>query len=770
MKDVSAAVQGMTSEQDRAKALADLATQNQLGGLYDPVSGSFVGANGQISSTADKNTDFKLSNMGLIPSNAHTSTLLGRIFGTSGKDYDAQLRQQSGKVNADRTSQEVNQANLKKLFTLVDQLKSIKPAGGDTAPVTTTDPKPPAPAPTPTPAPAPGPHPTGADTGMTTGQKVGIGAGIGAGALSAAALARKAGAGPLGTAGAGLIGGAVGGLGARAMQKEGIEFKSSIAQSLTESFGYDYEGEQLDEYSMQQFGQDAGDTLRGGLNGVTLGTYDNIAAGVQSAFGKDTYKQALAQQTAASKEAEKRSPLLYTAGNIAGSIAAPIPGGAIAGGLIKGGSKLAGLGRMAAGGAINYGAQTGVDKLKQVADTKTLGYDPSKYPTTPAEIKAFQKANGLGVDGVIGPKTKAVLAKMGLEPAAAPSVAESIKSLQDRLAMIESGADDYHVWLMEDGTIVDQQGTIITDNATLESIEWTSAVNQELLEAISLGGIGKALGRGWDKVANVGRNVAGGFAGKDATGNLIKGTEKDFAGRMASPKANGKIRSAAEIARDSTNARGTANMANKAANWVGKNPGKAALGVGLAGAGGVAAANALGGGADADTSTAGTTTGGGGNSGGGSVADAGKGAADATGQAGDTPATTTPATPAGPSPEQQAIIDQIREVMGQLADVEDVGIQRALSDAQATIDAVSKQAPAKPEAGGGGMKAPPTKGSAALDGTKPGANPATTIPGGPQTAAGNTPKPDVNKSAGTPTNNNMAEGDELARWLKIARG
>ena len=40
-----------------------------------------------------------------------------------------------------------------------------------------------------------------------------------------------------------------------------------------------------------------------------------------------------------------------------------------------------------------------------------------KYPTTPAEIKAFQSANGLTADGIVGPKTKAALDKAGLKPA-----------------------------------------------------------------------------------------------------------------------------------------------------------------------------------------------------------------------------------------------------------------------------------------------------------------------------------------------------------------
>ena len=54
--------------------------------------------------------------------------------------------------------------------------------------------------------------------------------------------------------------------------------------------------------------------------------------------------------------------------------------------------------------------------------------NPTKYPTTPAEIKAFQQAKGLTVDGVIGKNTKIALDAAGLKkpaqaatPAPAPS-------------------------------------------------------------------------------------------------------------------------------------------------------------------------------------------------------------------------------------------------------------------------------------------------------------------------------------------------------------
>lgn len=42
----------------------------------------------------------------------------------------------------------------------------------------------------------------------------------------------------------------------------------------------------------------------------------------------------------------------------------------------------------------------------------------NKWPTTPQEITAFQKANGLKADGLIGPNTMQALAKQGIQPPA----------------------------------------------------------------------------------------------------------------------------------------------------------------------------------------------------------------------------------------------------------------------------------------------------------------------------------------------------------------
>jgi hypothetical protein len=579
----------------------------------------------------------------------------------------------------------------------------------------------------------------------TLGQKAGVGAGIAAGGLAGAALGKKYG-GAKGAVLGGLAGGALGGMGVNAFQ-ENFEFNSSIAQALTESFGYDFEDEQLDEYSMDQFGKDAGDFGRGAWNGVTLGTGDNIAAGVQSAFGKDTYKQALAKQTAASKEAETRSPWLYGAGNVAGSIAVPVPGGAIAGGLIKGASTAAKVARGGVALGTNLAAQQGVDMVKNASDTKTLGYDPSKYPKTPQEIMAFQKANGLTPDGKIGPKTSAVLAKMGLTPT---TVAEDIKSLQEKLAMIESGQwrleedADYRVWLTEDNIVIDDNGNQIVDESVLDAIEW----DQARLDELSLGGLGKSLGRGYDAVANVGRNFAGGLAGKNATGNLIKDTEKNFASRMAAPKANNKVRSAAEIARDSTNARGTANMANKAANYVGKNPGKVALGAAALGTAGVAAANALGG----DSSTPPE----------GNIPHTGGGGAETGTTTTDTPATTTDTPTTTPTagkltPEQQALIKQIEELMSHEWG-DDKDWIKSTGHARVVLDKATKASPeqlaadAKNDAGAPATTTADTKSS-----------------GGAASPTGTTTLNVPKVPAGTVISKESVD-NELSRWLKIARG
>lgn len=85
---------------------------------------------------------------------------------------------------------------------------------------------------------------------------------------------------------------------------------NSISGMLLEGFEYEQymSEEELAEYSWDQFKGDVGDTARGAWSGLTLGTGNNIAAGLKSAFGPGTYKQELQKQIAADKAAQERSP------------------------------------------------------------------------------------------------------------------------------------------------------------------------------------------------------------------------------------------------------------------------------------------------------------------------------------------------------------------------------------------------------------------------------------------------------------------------------
>jgi len=126
IKNVQAAVGSISDANQRHVQVAALAAQNGLPGLYDPVDGQYVSNTGSVSSTADKDTDYKLASMGLVPKNASTSTTLGRLFGTSGDEYDKNLRSQSDKVVADQTSAEFKQKKFAELQDLMKQLGALK--------------------------------------------------------------------------------------------------------------------------------------------------------------------------------------------------------------------------------------------------------------------------------------------------------------------------------------------------------------------------------------------------------------------------------------------------------------------------------------------------------------------------------------------------------------------------------------------------------------------------------------------------------------------
>jgi peptidoglycan hydrolase-like protein with peptidoglycan-binding domain len=128
IKTVQNAVGQIGDEQQRAAALAKMAVDNKLPGLYDPVSGKYVDASGNISNTASHDIDNFLASKGLMPKNANTSTFFGKIFGTSGDKYDTGLRGQSDKVVADQESEEFKRERLTALQTMMKDLMAMKPA------------------------------------------------------------------------------------------------------------------------------------------------------------------------------------------------------------------------------------------------------------------------------------------------------------------------------------------------------------------------------------------------------------------------------------------------------------------------------------------------------------------------------------------------------------------------------------------------------------------------------------------------------------------
>jgi peptidoglycan hydrolase-like protein with peptidoglycan-binding domain len=135
LDDVEAAVKGKeTDEQARAEILNDLAWKHKLPGLYDPISGGFVGKQGvnqgmggpgriSIGATGSERSDRALADLGLIPDNAKTSTALGRAFrGDDKGQYDQDLRTRSQGAVAQQKYEKFKTENLPKLKDLASQL------------------------------------------------------------------------------------------------------------------------------------------------------------------------------------------------------------------------------------------------------------------------------------------------------------------------------------------------------------------------------------------------------------------------------------------------------------------------------------------------------------------------------------------------------------------------------------------------------------------------------------------------------------------------
>ena len=569
--------------------------------------------------------------------------------------------------------------------------------------------------------------------------------------------------------------------------KEGAEL--GIEQQLLLEFGY----AELDEYSMQQFSQDAGDTGRGLWNGVTLGAGDNIVAGARSLVKGTKYKDELGKELAATKDAETRSPYLYGGSNLAGSILAPIPGGA-AGALAAKGAKALGAGKglttaASLGGnvAANIAAAKAVGSAVDAHNADVLGKDgqggkPQGDPKVwTLQGKLIAAGAKIKQDGKMGPATQAAMKQF---PTVKESVAESMGSLRDRLAMLEQEqtldeADITKLLGRLFGKSADDTATAATkpadkvapsvvtrpplqDTVRLSGETWTKTGNTfrsntgKVMSAddmaLKLGKVDKKLSPGGTKVQGQGTVAANaGARTQSAMANMARGGADDaasagakvtgkaaddvagVAGKAADDVAGTGAKAADNVVDDAAKAAAAAeaqaaSKMGKLAQWTKANPGKAKL-IGLAGlgAGAYVASRVLGG------------------------DDTGQGPASSDRPT--TPPTVTP--PAAPSVDTSAIETEITSLIKEL---------EKEPECQKELEALKQQL-----AGITGKTTPATSTSTSASTqvqTDDDGNHMITTPDGKTIVVG--PNGQALPNGGrAPTK--LGETDELARWLKIAR-
>ena len=310
----------------------------------------------------------------------------------------------------------------------------------------------------------------------------------------------------------------------------------NIANELVESFGY-----QTDENAAAGMGKAA-------LSGAGK-TFARAMPGVGLALGaKDAY--------------DRFQKGDYTGAGIAGlsGITSLVPGLGTA----------ATLGLSAANLARDYKRGEFDDPAAATATPPAAGQGAKpQQGAVNLGIAQMQKELGVDADGMIGPMTKAAMAKnpklaakYGFGPDGNPlpkkeSVAESIASLRDRLAMIEASDK-------EKDEIIDNDEDKESDNQQDEGV--------------------------WGSLANVGKNFASGLRGGGTVQPMVKGAR---GGEYAGKVAPGGI------------------AARKLGTAINKNPVKTALGATALGAGAGLALGGSGAAAKPDRTAGGSSSGGG---------------------------------------------------------------------------------------------------------------------------------------------------------------
>jgi hypothetical protein len=383
------------------------------------------------------------------------------------------------------------------------------------------------------------------------------------------------------------------------------------------------------------------------------------------------------------------------------------------------------------------GGTTGGDqKLQQLQ--KIIGAKPDGLmgPETKAKLQAWQQKNGLTPDGMPGPQT---YGKAGIKETT-QTVAEGIRNLQERLALIETKATikesiaGRRYFLDENCFMFDENGEQVTDLVTIAAIN-EAYVNGEVEVDEGI----------WSDL------VAGGKAAYQGAKNFASSAFKGAANPAAAEKL--AARGGEKLA-----AKNLSKAGLKTGATLAKNPVKTALGATALGVGTAAAL----GGNSGTTPTADT----GGPGGGGSQ----------TGTTTDTPTTDTPTTDTtttSTDPKVADLVKQIKDLMmlhGEQNDPtagDNPNWVQATSHARAVLDKAEKTNPAQTKSDQQAALSDKTQPSAATQSGAGGAGSSTgtTIP----TQTITVPK----VPAGTTVDKNGVKEsaeDELARWLKIARG
>jgi len=183
--------------------------------------------------------------------------------------------------------------------------------------------------------------------------------------------------------------------------RDGAEWTYDPSTKLYSHLNEDGTIDQLDE---ADFWQNAGDFSRGVGSGLTAGYGDNISAGIQALFTNKTYKDALKNELAKTELAKGRSPWLYYGGAGLGFIANPLSkvglgiplmvGQYASDKLVREPWNQSVLGKE--GGATQQGGMD-ANKIKAMQD-EILKRDPKALPR-------------FGADGKMGSETRTALSK-----------------------------------------------------------------------------------------------------------------------------------------------------------------------------------------------------------------------------------------------------------------------------------------------------------------------------------------------------------------------